>query len=137
MRFKNNKKPAEAFTLAEVLAAMLFLAIVIPAAIEALHVASLAGEVAVRKGVAARVADRVLNEAMVTMTNLTSGTQRGTATEGDQEFNWAISRENWSADAMQRLAAEVKFTAQGRDYSVILNTLADSQNAMPTMGLNE
>ena len=44
-----------AFTLAEVLAAMLFLAIVIPAAVEALHVASLAGEVAARKGAAARI----------------------------------------------------------------------------------
>ena len=46
---------ASAFTLAEVLAAMLFLAIVIPAAVEALHVASLAGEVAARKGAAARI----------------------------------------------------------------------------------
>jgi type II secretory pathway component PulJ len=36
------------FTLAEVLAAMLFLAIVIPVAVETLHVSSLAGEVAAR-----------------------------------------------------------------------------------------
>src|ERR1700690_495646 len=53
-----------AFTLAEVLAALLFLAIVIPAVVETLHVASLAGEVAARKGAAARVADRVLNESL-------------------------------------------------------------------------
>src|ERR1019366_4127245 len=52
---------ASAFTLAEVLAALLFLAIVIPTAVEALHIASLAGEVAARKGAAARVADRILN----------------------------------------------------------------------------
>src|SRR5215469_14289664 len=57
---------ASAFTLAEVLAAMLFLAIVIPAALEALHVAGLAGEVAARKGAAARLADRLLNESIVT-----------------------------------------------------------------------
>ena len=137
MRFKDKKKRAEAFTLAEVLAAMLFLAIVIPAAVEALHVASLAGAVAARKGAAARVADRILNETMVTMTNMTSGTQRGTAIESGQEFSWTISRANWPADAMQLLTAEVKFTAHGRDYSVKLNTLADSQNATPTMGLNE
>jgi hypothetical protein len=43
------------------LAALLFLAIVIPTVVEALHVASLAGEVAVRKSAAARVADRILN----------------------------------------------------------------------------
>ena len=45
---------------------MLFLAIVIPAAVEALHVSSLAGEVAARKSAAARVADRILNESLVT-----------------------------------------------------------------------
>ena len=44
---------SDAAALAEVLAALLFLAIVIPTAVEALHVASLAGEVATRKGAAA------------------------------------------------------------------------------------
>jgi Tfp pilus assembly protein PilV len=63
-----NKNRTGAFTLAEVLAALLFLAIVIPAAVEALHVASLSGEVAARKGMAARVADRILNESII-MTN--------------------------------------------------------------------
>jgi Tfp pilus assembly protein FimT len=41
--------PCQAFTLAEVMAALLFLAIVIPVAIEAMHVASLAGEVGARR----------------------------------------------------------------------------------------
>ena len=39
-------KPRAAFTLAEVLAALMFMAIVIPVAVEALRTASLAGEVA-------------------------------------------------------------------------------------------
>ncbi|MGD0351129.1 MAG: hypothetical protein ABSB84_12570 [Verrucomicrobiota bacterium] len=115
-----------AFTLAEVLAAMLFLAIVIPAAVEAMHVASLAGEVAARKGVAARVADRVLNEGIV-MTNWNLGTQNGTVTEGAKEFRWTLSSQNWPVDTMQLLTAEVKFSAQGHDYSVTLNTLASLQ----------
>ena len=67
--------PSGGFTLAEVLAAMLFLAIVIPAAVEVLHVASLAGEVAARKSEAARVADRILNESIVT-TNWTRHAER-------------------------------------------------------------
>src|SRR5580704_3582100 len=62
----SRRRMAAAFTLAEVLAALLFLAIVIPAAVEVLHVASLAGEVAARKSEAARVADRGLNENLVT-----------------------------------------------------------------------
>ena len=122
------RRPYQAgFTLAEVLAALLFLAIVIPAAVEALHVASLAGEVAARKGAAARVADRILNESLV-MTNWNLGAQNGTATDGTLEFRWTLTSQNWPADAMQLLTAEVKFSAQGRDYSVKLNTLANPQS---------
>ena len=119
-----------AFTLAEVLAALLFLAIVIPAAVEALHLASLAGEVAVRKGAAARVADRILNESLV-LTNWNTGTLSGTVTEGAQEFRWTLTSRNWPVDAMELLTAEVKYSAQGRDYSVKLSTLANSPNAGP------
>jgi len=116
------------------LAALLFLAIVIPAAVEALHVASLAGEVSVRKGTAARVADRVLNESIVT-TNWNGGTQTGTITEGVQEFRWTLTRENWEVDTMQLLTAEVKYAAKGRDYSVRLSTLVDSEVLSPTFNL--
>ena len=125
-----NKNRVAAFTLAEVLAALLFLAIVIPAVVETLHVASLAGEVAARKGAAARVADRVLNEILVT-TNWGTGTQNGTVTEGAEEFRWTLSSQNWPQAAMQLLTAEVKYTAQGRDYSVKLSTLANVQTSVP------
>ncbi|HEV2434669.1 MAG TPA: hypothetical protein VG077_01600 [Verrucomicrobiae bacterium] len=120
---------ASAFTLAEVLAAMLFLAIVIPAAVEALHVASLAGEVAARKGVAARIGERILNESIVT-TNWNVGSQNGTVTEGAEEFHWTLNNQSWPVDttaAMRLLTAEVTFTAQGHDYSVGLSTLASLQ----------
>jgi type II secretory pathway pseudopilin PulG len=120
-----------AFTLAEVLAALLFLAIVIPAAVEALHLASLAGVVAVRKGAAARVADRILNESIVT-TNWNTGTQNGTVTEGAQEFHWTLTSQTWPVDAMELITAEVKYSAQGRDYSVKLCTLANSQTLTTT-----
>lgn len=116
------------FTLAEVLAALLFLAIVIPAAIEALHVASLAGDVAARKGAAARVADRILNGSIIT-TNW-NGAQNGTVTEGAQEFRWTLTSATWPVANMQLLTAEVKFSAQGKDYSAKLSTLA----ATPTLG---
>lgn len=119
-----------AFTLAEVLAALLFLAIVIPTAVEALHVASLAGEVAARKSAAARVADRILNESLVT-TNWSGGLQSGTVTEGILDFRWKLTSQTWPQDAMQLLTAEVTYSAQGKDYSVQLSTLAN----LPTQQL--
>ncbi len=122
---RTNKNHAAAFTLAEVLAALLFLAIVIPVAVEALHTSSLAGEVAARKGAAARVADRILNESLVT-TNWNHGTQNQTVTEGALEFRTTLTSENWPQGNMQLVSAEVTFSAKGRDYSVKLSTLASS-----------
>lgn len=123
----NNKRGG--FTLAEVMAALLFMAIVIPTAVEAIHIASLAGEVATRKAAAMRVADRVLNESLV-MTNWVNGSQSGTTGEGLQQYDWTVSSQAWSVDAMQMVTAEVKFSAQGKQYSVKLNTLA----ALPGQG---
>ena len=121
------------FTLAEVLAALLFLAIVIPTAVEALHIASLAGEVAARKSAAARVADRILNESLVT-TNWSGGMQSGTVTEGILDFRWKLTTQNWPQDSMQLLTAEVTYAAQGKDYSVKLSTLANSQTQTQPAG---
>ncbi len=122
------KGSAAAFTLAEVLAALLFMAIVIPAAVEGLHVASLAGTVAARKGEAARVARRMLTENLVT-TNWNQSVQSGTVTEGQREFRWTMHSDLWNQDPNQNvirlLSIEVFFTAQNREYSVRMSTLVD------------
>src|SRR5215510_13777983 len=81
-----------AFTLAEVLAALVFMAILIPVALEALNIASRAGEVAERRGEAALVAERILNENIVT-TNWSSAVQNGTARQGTREFRWKLRNE--------------------------------------------
>jgi len=116
------------FTLVEVLAALMFMAIVIPVTVQALHLSSLSGEVAVRKAEAARVADRVLNEAIVTGNY---GPQNGTITENGREFRWTLRSETWPIDAMQLITAEVTYSAQGRDYPVHLSTLVYSQSVLP------
>jgi type II secretory pathway pseudopilin PulG len=118
-----------AFTLAEVLAALLFMAIVIPVAVEALHVASLSGEVAARRSEAYRVADAVLNESIVT-TNWMSSTQSGSTFENSHQYHWTLSNEPWQQDSsMQMLTAEVTFSAGGREQSIRLKTLAASPTA--------
>jgi type II secretory pathway pseudopilin PulG len=127
------RRPDRAFTLMETLAALVFLAIVIPVAVEALHVASGAGEITVRKGEAARVADRILNESLV-MTNWSSGPQSGSASEGSDDFHWTLTSQNWPQDAMELLTAQVTFSTQGRQYSVKLSTLANLQTQTTPVG---
>ena len=118
-----------AFTLAEVLAALLFMAIVVPVAVEGLHIASLAGAVAERKGEAARVAQRLLEESLVT-TNWNQALQRGDVTEGQRQFRWTLRNDPWNQDpnqnVMQQVSVEVFFTAQNREYSVRMSTLVNS-----------
>ena len=121
------------FTLAEVMAALMFLAIVIPTAVEVLHVASLAGEVAARKSTAARIADRVLSESLVT-TNWSNGTQSGTVTEGAIDYRWRLTSQIWPQDAMESVTAEVTYQAQGKTYSVSLSTLANQLGVTATTG---
>ena len=146
---------ASAFTLAEALAALLFLAIVIPIAIQGLQIASLAGEVAQRKGIAARVAERVLNE-NIASTNWNQSSQSGKTTEGVLEFDWTLHSEPWAQNAtnvvstgaagnslssgqpivnasvagqttLTLLSVEVGYSVQNRPYSVRLSTLAKQQ----------
>ena len=118
-----------AFTLAEVLAALVFMAIVIPVALEAMHIASRAGTVAARKGEAARVAQRLLAETLVT-TNWNQSVQSGTLTEGQRQFRWTLHNDPWNQDPNQdvirQLSVEVFFAAQNQDFSVRMSTLVDS-----------
>lgn len=152
----NSSCALSGFTLVEVLAALLFMAIVIPVAVQALQIASRAGEVAQRKTDAARVAERILNENIVT-TNWTQSSQSGTVVEGFGEFRWTMLNQPWSQNTtnqipaeratagllasgqpqvsalatsqstMNLLSVEVVYRVQNRDYSVTLSTLVNSQ----------
>ena len=55
--------------------------------------------------------------------------QSGTVTEGILDFRWKLTTANWPQDSMELLTAEVTYSAQGKDYSVRLSTLANAQTA--------
>ncbi len=117
-------KPPSAFTLVEVLAALAFMAIVIPVAIRGIQVASRAGQVALRKAEATRVAERILNESMIS-TNWNKSTQSGTFIEGSREFRWQLGNRVWTQEPMRLVTVQVTYSLQGKDYEVHLSTLAD------------
>lgn len=117
---------ASAFTLAEVLAALMFMAIVIPVAMQGLSIANRAGVVADRKREAARVAESLLNECVVS-TNWNQAVRTGTLQEGDRQYRWTLRTESWTESTMQLLSAEVVYPVQGQDYSVRLSTLVNLQ----------
>src|SRR5579863_6179170 len=83
------------FTLAEVLAAMAFMAIVIPVAVRGLQIANRAGVLAQRKAIAARVGERVINEIVVAR-QWNQGTQSGVETAGPYQFHWTLHNQAWN-----------------------------------------
>ncbi|MCL4785327.1 MAG: type II secretion system protein [Verrucomicrobia bacterium] len=120
------KSARAGFTLAEVLAALLFMAIVIPVAMQGLRIASLAGSVSERKALGARLAENKLNELIVTG-QWQSAAQRGAIEEGRQSYPWRLQTEPWREDGAMRLVTViVTVPVQGRDYEVQISTLADA-----------
>ena len=101
-----------AFTLVEVLASLMLIALVVPVAMEAMSVASRAGELGRRKAAAVRVGERVLGQ-LLAEGQLASGNSSGVAQEGPFEYPWAVRVENWPEDALQQATVTVTFSVRG------------------------
>ena len=119
------RRLARAFTLMEVLAAMLFMAVVIPVALHGVRIASRAGEVGQRKAVAARVCERVINELLVTGQYMQSS-QNGIIEEGAKEYNWVMNVDQWEYGTLRLMTVQVTYLVQNQEYEVHLSTLVDT-----------
>lgn len=119
------KRTRAGFTLAEVLAALAFMSIVIPVAVQGLRIASRAGEVAQRKGTAVRVAERLLNEFVATSQG-PEAKQNGLVQDGPYPYRWQMQNETWDKEAMRLVSITVTFPVQGQDQQVRLSTLFDN-----------
>ena len=124
MTSRANKHLRRGFTMAEVLAALLLMAIIVPVALQGVQIASRAGTLGQRKAAAMRVAERVLNELIAT-DGLTQSTGSGTVAEGDQSYAWTMQTETWPEDAMNLVTVRVVFNVQGNDYNVSLSSIYD------------
>lgn len=120
-----------AFTLVEVLAALLLMAIIIPVAMEGMSVASRVGVLGQRKAVAMRVAERVLNE-LVVEAQTQQASSSGTAVDGGTSYPWTARVENWTEDAMQQMTVTVQFTVQGSIYDISTTTLLPGTTPEPS-----
>lgn len=118
------RRRSRGFTLVEALAALGFLAIVIPVAVRALQVASLAGQLALRKTEAARVADRVLGEMVAT--GQWNQSQQGAVREGDREYRWRVQSQAWQDATLKLVTVEVTYLVQNQNFDLRLGTLVDT-----------
>ena len=114
-----------AFTLIEVLAALLLMAIVIPVAMQGMSIASRAGLLGQRKAAAMRVAERMINELIVTG-EMNQSSSSGTVVDGDASYPWTMQSEPWTEDSMTQVTVKVTFSLQGNSYDVSASTLYDA-----------
>ncbi len=131
MRKAHSRRPAaiDAFTFVEVFAAMVFLAILVPAIVESLSIANRASVIAERGAIAGELAENKLNEIVLSSTGSASGTVA--QTKGDfgtdwPGYRWETSETAWNQDAvntMMQLNVQVYYPVQGAERSITLSTL--------------
>jgi type II secretory pathway pseudopilin PulG len=110
------------FTLAEILAAMVFMAIVLPVAFEGMSIATRGSVASQRAREAAQLGDALLTE-LVATGDWQDGNQDGDFEPDHNGYSWRLTTQDWSEDVMRLLTLEVTFKVQGHDYSVRLSTL--------------
>jgi type II secretory pathway pseudopilin PulG len=118
------------FTFVEILASMLFLAILIPTVMSALALSNRAGILSERTTTAMQLAENRLSEALVDGTWIT-GNGGGDFGNDWPGYRWELKSTDWPEDTMSELTVTVFFQVQGREQDVELTTLASETPVQP------
>lgn len=118
-----------AFTLVEVLAALVLIAIVLPVVMQGVTMATDIASQTRRKTQAAGLAQAKLNELIVTG-EWENGAQSGDFSPDFPEIKWQTQSEAWQEDGtgveVYQVDIVVSWTARNREQSIRLSTLARS-----------
>ena len=111
-----------AFTFVEVLAAMVFLGILMPVVISALITANRAAVVAERSTIAAQLGENKLGELLLgnAWSSASSSGDFGTEWSG---YRWELSKPTWQTGAMTELTLDVFYKVQGIEHDARLGQL--------------
>ena len=116
-----------AFTFVEILAAMLFLALVVPAIVGALGVANRASEMAERSALAGELAQNKMSELLTDNAWQTPAFTNGDFAGTYLGYRSEMTTENWTGDpvntGMTALHVDVHYNIQGNDHTIRLSTL--------------
>ncbi|HOE95003.1 MAG TPA: type II secretion system protein [Candidatus Sumerlaeota bacterium] len=123
------------FTFIEILAAMLFMALVVPVAMQGLLLANQVTQRATRMRQAGALAERLLNEAIVTE-SWRDGDLAGAFERPWEGYDWRITSQPWPEDTMRLVTVEVGYQVQDQRFVERLSTLA-SEFAEEDAGLSE
>ncbi len=125
-RLKRTRRSEAAFTFAEILAAMFFLAMVIPVALQGIRISSDAGTLASRKSTATRLGDSMLNELMIT-DQWRSGSTSGQFDPPNDQYRWEIESQAWTEPGMTELSIRVFYPMRDQEFEILLTSLVSEE----------
>lgn len=122
-----DRRREAGFTFAEVLAAMIFMAILLPVVMQGLVLANRASVTAERKRMATHLGNSMLTELIATDQWRYAGNQ-GSFAPDHALYEWELIQSAWDQDDMQQLTLVVRYPVQGQTRRIQLTTLVnDSQ----------
>jgi type II secretory pathway pseudopilin PulG len=103
------------------------MAVVIPVALEGMSIVSRAAVLGQRKVAAMRVAERVLNEQLLLLSQGqgAENSANGIETDGGVDYPWTLQTAAWPEDSMTQLTVRVSFKVRGTSYEMKADTLFD------------
>ena len=123
------------FTFVEVLAALLFLAILVPAVVSGLVLSNRLSVLSERNAAAEELAENKLNELLIDDAWESTSDTRGDFGTDWPGYRWEMEQEDWAGDAvntMTELTMQVFFNVQGHEHSVRLTTLVSAFAEQPS-----
>jgi prepilin-type N-terminal cleavage/methylation domain-containing protein len=118
-----SQGPQKGFTLIEILATFVLIAVIIPVAMKGLSLSTNMAGNSKRKIEASSLAETKLTELMITG-DWINGEQSGNFGEDWPEYTWRAELEDWEdEDLMQQLTLWVSWYGTGQERSVFLTTL--------------
>ena len=122
-RFDRRRSPRRGLTLVEVLATIVMMAIVLPAAMQGIALCTSSSVVARRRCEAAALAEAKITELIATA-DWQFGANSGEFGEAWPEYRWEAQAGAWAADpTMTELSVRVAWTSRQQEREVILTTL--------------
>jgi prepilin-type N-terminal cleavage/methylation domain-containing protein len=114
----------DGFTLIEILATFVLIAIILPVAMNGISLAAKLANQAKRRVEAGTIAEKYLND-LVVSGDYEDGDQSGEASGDNTEYEWKFEVNDWSQeDSMQQLDLTVSWEGSGGwEKSVTLSTL--------------
>ena len=123
---RRRHRPRAGFTLVEVLIALLLIAIILPAVMQGISLATTAGAVAKRRGEAGALAESKLAELSTANAWQTAATSGDFLDQGERwrDYRWSADVVNWTQPEVQELRVTVTWPGRGgADESLTLSTL--------------